>query len=210
MRPELFLLAVGALLACEESPAPLVPSVEPGPPADAGPPPEADAGEGPTEGTGLARANLRFKGGERLRNDYAQALGLSPAEVCRELGEFDCVGVVHTVTLGGVEAYRSSLYEPQGKTAVTTPLAVDRLALSACRAAADRHGAAYAELEDPVLGLTETLYHRLLLREPTPAEVGHLRELHAEVVARGGAAPLQDWAVLACFAVATTTEALFY
>jgi len=184
-------------------------------PADASSPGDA------TEPT-AARANLRFKGGQRLRADYAQVLGLTPDQVCTELGRFDCVDDVHTVALGGVNPYVRGLYEPQPNTTVTTPLAVERMALSACNAAVDRDLAGDAEvfvdLEpagiDPggeALGnIVVTLYRRTVLRDPTFEELGHLRQLHRDIAAHGAERPGRAWGVLACFAVLTTMEALFY
>ena len=79
-----------------------------------------------------ARGNLRFKGPERLANDFAAALDLRPSDVCNELGQYPCATFVHNVALGGVDPYGPGLYEPSGITAVTTPLAVERMALAAC------------------------------------------------------------------------------
>ncbi len=221
------LLALG-LVACEEGRAPVTadgPGGGGGAPgttdAATPPPPAADAGP-PT----AQRANLRFKGGLRLRNDFAQALDLPAAEVCTELGRYDCVDAVHGVTLGGVDPYEKGLYEARPVTGVSTPLAVERMALSACGRAVDRdlaagEGGAFGALPvqdgaltdvdaDAVAATLDGLYKRALLRPVTPSEVAHLRGLYRDVAAKGGAAPARDWAVLACFTTLTSLEMVLY
>src|SRR5262245_47874324 len=87
---------------------------------------------GPDSALVSNKANVRFKGAERLRNAVAQALSLDPGEVCNELGKYSCADAVHTVALGGVDPYGAGLYEPFPDTAASTPLVVERLVLSAC------------------------------------------------------------------------------
>lgn len=170
------------------------------------------------------RQRVRFKGAERFRNDLAQALSLEPSMVCLELGQFDCVDRVHTITLGGVEPYILGVTTPAPQSNATTTLAIERVALSACGAAIDR------DLRDPPTALllqsplqnagrlNETaiepyvteLYRRVLLRNPTSSEIGHHRELYATLEADGQERPGRDWAVLSCFMAATSEEGLFY
>ena len=191
--------------ACEEGPAPAVDPAPPG--ADQGVTPPGPDGATPPPPSARARANLRFKGGERLRNDYAQWLGLDPDAVCTELGAFDCVRDVHIVTLGGVEPYVKGIFEPQQHTAVTSPLAVERVALHACGVAID---AADLDFSDPAVrdAQVAALYQRALLLEAAEAEKEHLRTLHVDTLAAGG--DDAAWAKLACFAVLTSMEAVFY
>lgn len=193
--------------ACEEGPAPAVDPAPPG--ADQGVTPPGPDGATPPPPSARARANLRFKGGERLRNDYAQWLGIEPEEVCTELGAYDCVQDVHTVTLGGVDPYVKGIFAPQPHTAVTTPLAVERMALHACGVAAGRYG---ADLSEPGARaqLVTLLYRRALLREPTGSETAHLEALYASVSERSPDDLEAAWAKLTCFAVLTTLEAVFY
>ena len=207
--PIILTLSFG-LYACEEGPGP---RADPGPtPVDAPTsdegvtPPLPDAGRVAAART---RANVRFKGGERLRNDYAQWLGIEPEEVCTELGAYDCVQDVHTVTLGGVDPYVKGIFAPQPHTAVTTPLAVERMALHACGVAAGRYG---ADLSEPGARaqLVTLLYRRALLREPTGSETAHLEALYASVSERSPDDLEAAWAKLTCFAVLTTLEAVFY
>jgi hypothetical protein len=94
---------------------------------------------------------------------------------------------------------------------VTTPLAVERLALYACGVAAEQDGV-YVEVdvesEDGRDGLVDLLYRRALLRTPTDAELEHMRGLYADVVGAGGDG--KAWVKLTCFAILTSMEAVFY
>jgi len=174
------------------------------------------------------RPNVRFKGGERLRNDLARSLGLEPDQVCNELGRYSCTDLVHTIALGGVEAYVQGVYTSSEDTTATAPLAVERVVLAACTTAVDRDLAdageaavfggldiaGSGELSDPdapdVAAAIVALYRRGLQRSPTEVEVAHLRGLYESVQGRGGERVARDWAVASCFAVLTTMESLFY
>lgn len=202
--------------------------------ADSGIPAE-DSGVVTTPDSGVAqggltrseKARVRFKGQVMLRNDFAAALSLDPAALCREVGTYDCFDV-HRIPLRGVEPYTLGAYEPVEDTTVTTPLAVDRIALSACRdrALADFGDSANAviwkglslgasgELSDPNASAVETaldlLYRRLLSRRALPEEIAKLRGLYTDVTAASEPNPARAWAILTCFAVATSEESLFY
>jgi hypothetical protein len=175
-----------------------------------------------------SRSEVRFKGGQRLQNDLARALALQPAEVCTELGSLQCVDRVHTVTLGGVDAYQSQILRPALETGATTPLAVERVVLSACarRSRLDFADPARATLWtglsldidgnlDLQSGAVPTdpitqLYERGLARHPSAREADALAELYATVLDERRRAAAEAWATLACFAIFTTTEFLFY
>jgi hypothetical protein len=174
------------------------------------------------------KATIRYKRAERLRNDYAQALGLDRSEVCNELGQYSCTDVVHTIALGGVEPYLLGVLEPLQFTTITTPIAVERVAFSSCTERVKRDLAApdsavifkdlglddngaIKDLDASGIGdsLT-TLYRRALQRDPGPAEIQHLKDLYKDVAATNEPSPGRDWAILVCFSVMTTMEALFY
>ncbi len=169
-------------------------------------------------------ANVRLKGPIQLRNDFSQALGLAPSELCFELGDLSCTDDVHAVTLGGVEPDELGIYEPAQTSAATTSIAVDRIALAACgrRVDADLQaealifdlplsGAELTDADDPAVAASvTTLYRRALLRDPTDAELSHVVGLYAAVAKTSTTAPARDWAVASCFAVLTTMESLFY
>ncbi|MBK6687565.1 MAG: hypothetical protein IPG45_24040 [Deltaproteobacteria bacterium] len=231
MRPDKYLAPLCALafLACDSTdeldggtlPPGVDASADAGTPVDSGP---IDVGPVFAES---AKANLRIKSNLRLRNDLAQALGLAPNEVCLEMGQYSCTDFVHAVALGGVEPYTLGLNEPQSHTTLTTPIAVERVVMAACtKRALDDLGsaqpviwkdlgiAADGKLADPgTAGVTNsitTLYQRGLLRDPKAREIEHLTQLYRDLEADGGANPARDWAILTCFSVLTSLEALFY
>ena len=173
-----------------------------------------------------AKATVKLKTGERLVNDLAQALSLAPNELCNELGSYDCADV-HAIALGGVDAYGAGVFEPLKASAVTTPIAVDRLVLSACQTRAYRDlvsetsqavlfgdltitGGKLDPQSDEVAAVITELFRRGHLREPKPAEIDHLRQLYVDIEATGAESPAQDWATLSCYAVFTMLESVFY
>ncbi len=200
---------------------------------DAGRP---DAGGGDDWGTGGAeppahfeasRANLRFKGAARIREDFAHILRLPADALCTELGRFDCIDDIHQIALGGVEPYRANIFKPFPGVAVGAPLAVERVALSACGERVRRdfetpdaavffgrlplNGAALTTVDSPLVDAALTrLFHEALLREPSAEDLATLKALYADTVADGGATPARTWAQLACMTVLTTTEALLF
>lgn len=222
-------LAILTLSACSSSDElePARPDAGGGSPMDAGPLPDAGPGDSGTAFAQSAKGRVRFKGAERMRNDIAQTLGLTSAEVCAELGLYDCVDYVHTVALGGVEPYTLGVTRPLENTSATTPLAVERVALAACGRRVDQDLAAPADalifrdlgitdgripdLEAPgVEDSLQRLYRRALLRNPTDTELEQLGSLHAQISQDQAPDVGRDWAVLSCFAVVTSMEGLFY
>ena len=183
----------------------------------------SDTGDQPPPPPTSPTAHVRFKGPARLANDYAQALALPVEDLCLELGEFDCTAVAHRVTLGGVAPYDLGLYRPLPQSSMTSPIAVDRIALAACGRRIDRdlagehvlftallQGDALADLHDAHVTLfLDALYVGAVQRHATATELDHLRALYSDVAATSDA-PARDWATLSCFAVLTTFEALFY
>ncbi|MEW6432074.1 MAG: hypothetical protein AB1730_11260 [Myxococcota bacterium] len=175
-----------------------------------------------------AKSNVRFKGPERLLNDFAAALELPADGVCKELGLYDCATFVHPLALGGVEPYGRGVYEKPPATGVATPIVVERMALAGCitRVTADLAQPAQAvifkgvtldgagKLADvdgaPVRDAVTALYQRAVLRDPTEAEVASLVQLARDVEALGGAQPGRDWMKAACVAVLSSAESVFY
>ena len=175
---------------------------------------------------------VRAKGGARYATDLAAALALPRDQLCKELGTLDCVDDVHRIVLGGVEPYDLGIYQPLAVAPMTAPIAVDRVALSACARAARRDvhepqqavfwrdrtpGVALSAAERAVVA--GRIYDRLLRRDAEAFEVEALVGLHDDVVAELAAAQTattaagdadEQWLTLACFAVASGTEALFY
>ncbi|WP_257452178.1 hypothetical protein [Archangium lipolyticum] len=224
MRPDflrVLLLSSACVLAACSSSSPSGP--------DAGTPPPEDAGTGSSgEVAPSSRDNLRFKNPEQLTAHFASALSLPPEQVCNELGQYPCTTYVHNVALGGVEPYGVGLYEPLTSTGVTTPVAIDRLALTACarRVSLDATSPGEAvlfkglELDAqgrlvnregaPVRDAITALYQRTLLREPTETEVGTLSQLATQLESKGSQTPGRDWMIAACFAVLSSAESVFF
>ncbi|ATB33732.1 hypothetical protein [Melittangium boletus] len=219
-----WLSAVLVLSACSSSPTPSG--------DDAGTPSPGGNGQ-PDPGTGgsvarSSRNNLRFKGAERLATDFATALSLPADQVCNELGQYPCTSYVHTVTLGGVDPYANSLYEPLTASGVTTPIAVDRVVLSACgrRVALDLATPSAAVLfkdialdaqgrladrgGTPVKDAITALYQRGVLRDPSDAEMSALIQLSTDIEGSGSTQPGQDWMKAACFVVLSSAESVFF
>jgi hypothetical protein len=148
-----------------------------------------------------SKSRLTFAGGALYASALSEGLGIPRDELCKELGLYDCVEDVHRIALLEVEPYRTGILEPLENTIVSTPIAVERVALAACMRWAE--GATGDRPE-----IVTSLYRRLLQRDPDPRELEHLEEMYAAM----GGAPEQDrtWAAMSCFAVATTMEALFY
>lgn len=167
-----------------------------------------------------AKARVKFKTAYRYAADLSSALGLPLSSVCLELSTYDCFET-HRIALGEVDAYDSRIFEPLPEPPITAPIAVDRIALSACGEAVARDfgQAGQAELFTEVAGdpdaateaeraaVTQRLYQRLLLREVDPHELDAVVGLYDEL---SGAQPAKTWAQLSCFAIATSLEALFY
>ncbi len=194
------------------------------PPPPPGPPPPPPPPNGFAESS---KSIVKFKANERLAFDVSQALSIPLNEVCNELGAYSCTGLVHRVSLGGVEPYNLNLNEPLPSTTITTPIAVERVALYACerRAQLDMDDLANAtiftnlpvqdgalsDIEDPaVTAAIDTLYKRVVLRAPTDAEVNHLKGFYQTLVDDNEPNPAKAWATLSCFTVLSTMEALFY
>lgn len=184
-------------------------------------PPQPPAGPQPASPT----ARVKFKGTQRMANDLAQGLDLSTQDLCKELGAYDCFSA-HGIVLGGVEPYRLRIDEPLPEAPVTGPMAVDRVVLSACgeraardfadpgqavlfaEVAADAGAGGNAASAESRAAVARRLYERLLARVPQQAEIDALVAFGDDMA--GSTAPARDWSQLACYAVATTTEFLFY
>jgi hypothetical protein len=169
---------------------------------------------------------VKRKSHDRLQNDLARALSLDPGEVCNELGRYPCTEQVHRIALGGSSPYELGLFEPLPFTALTSPIAAERVAMAACVTRVDRDLAGealiFADLDidargrlarvqdGAVAAAIDTLYKRAVQRRASAREIEHLRRLYRDIEDQAAARPARDWAVLSCFAVMTTMEQLFY
>jgi hypothetical protein len=171
---------------------------------------------------------LRFKGPERLGNDFSKALSIAPQFLCNELGLYPCTTAVHALALGGVDPYGNGVYESPALTGVTAPIVVDRIALTACtsRAALDVTYPSLAvvfkglplertsKISNPsapeVVAAIDALYQRILLRRPTAADISRLQKLVTDIESAGSQRPAFDWMIGACFATLTSAESVLY
>jgi hypothetical protein len=192
---------------------------------------DAGSDAGTSVDAGLSKSTkaiLRFKGPERISNDFAAALGLPANVLCNELGLYSCTSAVHTLALGGVDPYGNGVYEPASLTGVTAPLVVDRIALSACTLRTNLDAATPAQAQifkgiflttagkisdlnaASIRGAIEELYKRVLLRLPSEVEVARLKQLAVEIEATPSQTPGIDWMKTACFTVLSSTESILY
>lgn len=186
--------------------------------------PADDDGEAPTAIEPSKDPDLQWKRAAAVERDLMRALELTSEQLCLEVGTAPCVSQVHLVSLGGHDPYGLGLYESLDAPLATTPIALDRVALSGCAARADLDAAlgeaaivfkgldltkdAPAADDPKVAAMLTELYHRLLARDPIADELAALAELTVDDDGEriGG----RDFAVLACYAIATTTEFLFF
>ncbi len=191
--------------------------------SDDGQPPDGTTGGEPTLQTSRV-PNLQWKRAAAVEHDLERALALTRDQLCLEVGVAPCVEEVHLVALGGHDPLGLGLYESLAAPLATTPIALDRVALSGCAARADLDRAAgpaaavvfrgldlagpAPAADDPgVATMTTELYRRLLGRDPLAAEVSTIGALTRD---ESGPIAARDFAVLACYAIATTTEFLFF
>lgn len=169
-----------------------------------------------------SKARVMPKHGEVWGRDLAIGLGLQEWELCTELGQLDCIAEAHLITLGGVEPTTLGIDQPLPNASVSAPIAVDRVAMSACGERYRRDQAGPAVIFGPVLAeagavarrkvrdeVALLLVQRLLGRAATEEEVAALSDLY-DAIEPVADDPARDWAVGACMVVATSTEALFY
>lgn len=178
--------------------------------------PEAVEAEPLTKST---RARLLWKRNVALEKDIVRALELEPGEVCNELGTGSCTREVHHIALGGAAPFTLGLHVALPTPMLSTAVVVDRVVLSACsnRVAKDVDGPpvvftaidlsderAPAAGDEAFAATVTALYRRFLSRDPTEEEVSVFGDLVTEPMTA------QEFALLACYAVGSTTEFLFY
>ena len=167
-----------------------------------------------------AKARVKAKGPVRLVNDLATALALPHDALCKELSVSDC-HVAHNIVLGGVEAYEARIQRPPATLSVVAPIAVDRLMLSACGERAHRdfsdpkNAIVFVEVAsgkhdtEARAQVVERIYDRVLARPVNATEREALVAFYDQL-GGSGVDRAQTWAQLSCYAVATTTEMIFY
>lgn len=171
------------------------------------------------------RPRLQWKRYSAFEADLARAFALPAGELCTELGTESCIHGVHLVPLGGHEPFTTGMLESASDPLATTPTVVERIVLSVCNKRVELDRAA-GMLDAKVFGqlaldapapapdsaaindLITNLYRRLLARDPQPLELSSVAELAVDAAGQplGGA----DFAKLACFAVGSSSEFLFF
>jgi hypothetical protein len=191
--------------------------------------PSRTTGMPPVDGAPEYRVSVKndvqWKRYAAIEQDLATALELDPSDLCRELGQANCIRQVHLVPLGGNDPFDTGILQPTAEPLATTPAVVDRVLLSACgrRVALDRaapggqavvfsaldlNALAPAPADSPTTATITELYRRLLARDPSSEEIGLVAELTTQ--ASGERLAAADFATLACFTIGGSTEFLFY
>lgn len=177
-------------------------------------------------------ANVRFLNASRMSKSFAKALAVPEAELCKELGQYQCVDVIHKISLLGTDPYSFGVNDPLPSTTTSTPLVAERVATSGCILRLQRDLAphkspkkvdalfhhleidAAGKLDPAGPGVAKTidlLYVRALQRHATKEETEALRGLYQSIAALPKTPrPAEDWAVASCVAVLTSIESLFY
>jgi hypothetical protein len=189
---------------------------------------EGQGGEGVRPIQSL-KPTLKRKDYRQIGADLSAALELDSTEICSELGSFDCLKVVHRLSLGGISPDKQSLYSPTKLSSVSAPIALERVVYSACgtRVTRDFENAANAKIfknvsltnegglsdvnSESVRSAVQTLFRRALLREPTETEVADLISLYNDITGEANsqlAGP--SWAWVTCLALFTSVEFVFY
>lgn len=174
---------------------------------------------------------VKFKDGERYLRDLSANLNLPRSEICKELGKYDCVSDAFRIVLGGVQAPDLLVNEPIENAALTSPIALDRVALHVCtnRVKLDREKPVEAVLfatgafgkdgraksPDPnwMRQTADRIYGAVLMRAPSENEIRGLADFYPQVRDGRPANSVDaaaDWVTLSCFAVASSLEAIFY
>ncbi|MEM6369435.1 MAG: hypothetical protein AAGD10_04930 [Myxococcota bacterium] len=191
-------------------------------PPDLGPPPP-DLGPLPP----AASRPLQFKRFDQLREELGRILDLPAASVCVELGRYSCTDDAHRVVLGGAKAIGANIYWGDSVPGPTTPVAFERVVLSACAQRAqlevemppdNRAFLVAAELVDGGLDPRSTgameAVHRLfrggLLREANSVELEAAVQIYDEISAVNRLDPAMTWFQAICAGVLSSTEFAFY
>lgn len=178
------------------------------------------------QGPGLSqKAELRFKKQSLLKADLSAALDMKPDEMCQEFGK-SCLDDLYNLSLGGVDAYHNQITKGLQKSAVTTPVVLERVVLSACSKRAKRdiddgEGVIFKfkvdgsgkipNIEAPEVAVSlDNLYKRAMQRPIEPYELKTLLGMYTTMESKTTEDAAEKWAALSCYAVLTSLEAVFY
>lgn len=181
------------------------------------------------EADGLStRSEVRFKPQDIMQYEIADVLALPADDLCKETGEVDCIEDVHRIALGGVDAYNGGAPAPISESMVTTPIAWERVVLSACSKRVDKDLASpssavifagiqtdnqgnLANVGAPeVTNAITMLYQRALKRPAQNYEIEAIKSLYGDALTAVKTNAAEQWATAACYVVLTNVEFVFY
>lgn len=173
-----------------------------------------------------SKNRVQRKRAEIVRNTIAKSLNLDPNGMCLELGKLPCANVVHKVSLGGMDPYGNSQYKRPTRISATSPIALERVVLSACiqRAGLDSinpsNGLIFKDLETSADGRLvnnekidesiQRLYQRAYMRNATTAEVLAVKDLYEQIFKENPIGAAQNWMILSCFSILSSVEMIFF
>ena len=169
-------------------------------------------------------SNLQWKRYAAFEADLATALELTAENLCLEFGKEPCIRKVHLVPLGGHEPFETGMLAAAAEPLATTPTVVERVVLNACgnRVELDKaavkdarvfkhfplDAAAPSPETDANRALVRDLFRRLLVRNATDSDLEAVGALAVDD--DGKAVPAAEFARLACFAIGSSAEFLFF
>ena len=163
----------------------------------------------------MLSSTLVWKRYRAFESGVSNAMGLDAEQICTELGQHSCINKAHLTVLGGNEPFENGQYERAERPSALTPLAIDRVIISACsqRIAMDKAGnpqvftyfplGASSVNGEQVKQQATALYQRFLARDPSSEELGLLVEYS------GKAGTAAQAAFSLCFAIGTHMENIF-
>lgn len=199
-----------------------------------GSPSQPAPGQGPgsvleQEVLGLSsRSDLRFKPQDIMESEIADVLALPATDLCQEPGGASCTRQVHLIALAGVDPYNGGPGMAIEESMVTTPIAWERVILSACAKRAEidtaspASGKVFVNLPidskgnlsnvnaQEVASSIDNLYRRAVKRAASPTEIGAVKAFYEDVRKAKSEDSAREWARLSCYAVLTSLEFVFY
>lgn len=178
---------------------------------------DGDDGKNTPEYLSLHPETLVWKRYRAFESGLMDGLQLPKADVCVEGGQFSCIETVHLTVLGGNEPYQNAQYERAATPTALTPIAVERVILSACgkrlgldkglgaSAVVFKHFALSGAMPGPeqIKKQTAELFQRLLARDATEAETGIAQSMTQTMLTP------EKLALGLCFVVGSSSENVF-
>jgi hypothetical protein len=178
--------------------------------------------------------SITYKNYRIIENDISRILELPKDKLCVEEviideieREVSCLEKAHSLSLKGTNPYDLGVYKAAYTSAPTSPIAMERVALSACYERMHRdlvmgEAVLFAnlpltsnyELYDPahesVALVITKLANDAWLRNPDQEEIDGFIQLYNDIKALQSPNPAKEWAQLTCYVVLTSIEFLLY